>query len=121
MAFNCDRKFSNFSLAQWRSGHLVSTQQPTDNRGGASTSAVVNILVANVQAPPATEFTLIQTGAVWKYLDNGSDQGVAWRASAFDDSAWKAGPAELGYGDGGEKTVVIDGPSGASTNRSAPA
>ncbi len=43
--------------------------------------------------------TLVATGSVWKYLDNGSDQGVAWIAPAFNDSAWKSGPAPLGYGD----------------------
>lgn len=86
----------------------------TDNRGGASTSAVVNILVANVQAPPATEFTLIQTGAVWKYLDNGVDQGTNWIALDFNDILWSSGPAELGYGDASEgrpeATVLSFGP-----------
>jgi hypothetical protein len=52
--------------------------------------------------------TLIATGAVWKYLDNGTDQGTAWYAPGFDDSTWKSGPAELGYGDGDEATVVED-------------
>jgi hypothetical protein len=55
--------------------------------------------------------TLIARGAVWKYLDNGSDQGVAWRAPGFDDSSWASGPAELGYGEGDENTVVNGGPS----------
>ena len=49
--------------------------------------------------------SLISTGAVWKYLDNGSDQGTAWRAAAFDDSSWASGPAQLGYGDGDEATT----------------
>jgi hypothetical protein len=35
----------------------------------------------------------------WKYLDDGSDQGTAWRDGAFDDKAWRSGPAPLGYGD----------------------
>ena len=42
---------------------------------------------------------LVQTDAAWKYLDNGTDQGTAWRASAFVDSGWASGPAPLGYGD----------------------
>ncbi|MFV2065593.1 MAG: lamin tail domain-containing protein, partial [Pirellulales bacterium] len=50
--------------------------------------------------------TLLPTGSVWKYLDDGSDQGVAWREPAFDDSSWASGPAPLGYGDGNESTVV---------------
>lgn len=53
---------------------------------------------------------LIAPGATWKYLDNGSDQGTAWRALDFDDSAWASGFAELGYGDGDEATTNSYGP-----------
>ncbi|MFH1107983.1 MAG: lamin tail domain-containing protein [Planctomycetota bacterium] len=49
---------------------------------------------------------LIESGAVWAYLDTGSDQGTAWTALGFDDSAWRYGAAQLGYGDGDETTVV---------------
>lgn len=56
---------------------------------------------------PAT--TLVPFGATWKYLDNGSDQGTAWRGSSFDDSSWASGAAQLGYGDGDEVTVVSYG------------
>jgi len=48
----------------------------------------------------------LETGAVWKYLDDGSDQGAAWRESGFDDSKWKSGPSQLGYGENDENTVV---------------
>ncbi len=47
-------------------------------------------------------------GGEWKYLDTGVDQGTAWRATAFDDSSWASGDAELGFGDGDETTVVTD-------------
>ncbi len=50
--------------------------------------------------------TLIAAGSVWKFLDNGSNQGTAWREPDFDDSTWDSGPAELGYGDGDEVTEV---------------
>ncbi len=56
---------------------------------------------------------LIPLSAAWKYLDNGSNQGTAWRATAFNDAAWASGPAQLGYGDGDEATVVNGGPSGS--------
>jgi hypothetical protein len=56
-----------------------------------------------------TTQSLISAGATWKYLDNGSDQGTAWRAKAFNDSSWSAGPAKLGYGEGNEATVVSYG------------
>ncbi|HYV12785.1 MAG TPA: metallophosphoesterase [Pyrinomonadaceae bacterium] len=58
----------------------------------------------------AADTTLVPTGAIWKYLDNGSNQGTAWRASGFDDSTWPSGAAQLGYGDGDEVTTVGFGP-----------
>src|SRR5687767_7723708 len=50
--------------------------------------------------------TLIPTGSVWKYLADGSDQGVAWRPLGFSDVAWPSGPTEIGFGDGDEATNV---------------
>lgn len=63
----------------------------------------------------SAQTTLIPYGATWKYLDNGSNQGTAWRDSLFNDATWLSGPAQLGYGDGDESTVVSFGPS--STNK----
>ena len=59
---------------------------------------------------------LIPTNSVWKYLDNGSDQGTAWRELGFNDSSWSSGRAELGYGDGDEATTLSFGGSGSSSN-----
>jgi len=55
---------------------------------------------------------VVQAGATWSYLDDGSDQMTAWREPAFDDSAWPAGPAELGNGDNDEATPINIGPIG---------
>ncbi len=65
-----------------------------------------------IGAPPGDlEFaTLVPAGAEWRYLDNGSNAGTAWRASNFDDSAWKRGPAQLGYGDDDVVTTIGFGP-----------
>jgi hypothetical protein len=57
---------------------------------------------------------LVPAGASWKYLDNGSNQGIAWRDPGFDDSSWPTGLAQLGYGEGDESTVVSYGPSTSS-------
>ncbi|HEX2980849.1 MAG TPA: hypothetical protein VHO48_11340, partial [Anaerolineaceae bacterium] len=59
-------------------------------------------------AGPAVE-TWIEAGASWKYLDNGSNLGTAWRASGFNDATWASGAAILGYGDGHEATTVSYG------------
>lgn len=87
-------------------------------RGGAArrrtgawvggTAAVAFCAAAALAAQP----TLIDRGATWRYLDDGSDQGTAWREPAFDDSGWALGAAQLGYGDGDEVTVVSFGPDG---------
>jgi len=65
---------------------------------------------ANQISPNATEVILIPTGATWRYLDDGSDQGAAWYSPIFDDSTWAAGPAKLGYGNGNEATLLSYGP-----------
>ena len=49
---------------------------------------------------------------VWKYSDMGTDLGTSWRNSDFSDTSWKSGQAELGYGDGDEKTVIEGGAVG---------
>ncbi|WP_224246580.1 glycoside hydrolase family protein [Hyalangium gracile] len=46
----------------------------------------------------------ISMGATWRYDDRGVDPGSQWMMPAYDDSAWRAGPAQLGYGDGDEAT-----------------
>ncbi len=61
-------------------------------------------------ASGGTSQVLVSRGSVWKYLDDGSNQGTTWRKSRFDDSSWAEGPAQLGYGDGDEATVVSYGP-----------
>jgi calcineurin-like phosphoesterase family protein/purple acid phosphatase-like protein len=75
-------------------------------------SLVLGVLPSDLWAQTA----LVPRGATWSYLDNGSDQGIAWRETAFDDSTWASGPAELGYGDGGEATLANCGPSAPACN-----
>jgi hypothetical protein len=72
-----------------------------NNAFGTAVSAAASLVVTPV---------LLSSNVVWKYLDNGSDQGTAWRQRGFNDSAWPSGLAQLGYGDGDEATVVGYGP-----------
>ncbi len=58
---------------------------------------------------------IVPRGAEWKFLDTGTDPGTEWTAIGFNDLSWKVGPAELGYGDGDENTVV--GFGGNAQNR----
>lgn len=48
---------------------------------------------------------LLPQESLWKYLDNGSDQGSAWRTTSFSDNSWRTGRARLGYGDAVNTTV----------------
>lgn len=59
----------------------------------------------------STETVLVPVRSFWRYLDNGTDQGTVWRDLTFNDNAWSAGPAQLGYGDGDETTKVGYGPN----------
>ncbi|MEH7251889.1 metallophosphoesterase [Neobacillus niacini] len=45
----------------------------------------------------APEKVLLGKASTWKYLDDGSNQGTAWKAADFNDSSWKSGAAPLGY------------------------
>ncbi len=89
-------------------GAYTITAVATDNDSATTTSSVVNLSVA---VPINT--TLVAKGATWKYLDNGSDQGTAWKETSFNDTAWASGPAVLGGGDAHVVTNVNLGPSGA--------
>ena len=80
--------YENFDIVNWEHGDVRFDSTPPD--------------------------TFVPLGAEWRYLDNGTNQGTAWREAAFDDSTWQAGPAQLGYGDGDEATVVNCGPNSPS-------
>jgi len=88
-------------------GSYTLTAVATDDTGLNTTSAGIDITVTTTTVVPVS---LIATGSVWRYLDNGSDQGTAWQALSFNDSAWLAGPGQLGYGDGDEATLLNFGP-----------
>ena len=51
----------------------------------------ISALVLLLSMVDARAAVFIETGATWKYLDDGSDQGTAWRTSGFIDSGWAEG------------------------------
>ncbi len=76
------------------------------------------LLVAMWLVQPLSAKADVQTlvdafAANWRYLDNGSNQGTAWRARVFNDRSWNIGISILGYGYGGEATVINSGFPGA--------
>jgi hypothetical protein len=76
-------------------GTYVLRLSASDGALNASDDVTITIQHAVVTVPT----TLVGEGSVWKYLDNGSDQGTGWIAPASNDSTWQSGPAPLGYGD----------------------
>ena len=89
-------------------GVVYFTTDGSDPRGADGSphpdaQLVKGFTVENILLPKSSE---------WKYLDDGSDQGTAWREPEFDDSQWKSGKARLGYGDDGETTTTGYGPDG---------
>ena len=57
----------------------------------------------------------IQQGNIWRYFKGTSFPGANWNTREFDDSAWLAGPAGMGYGDGDDQTVLNDMPGNYMT------
>lgn len=53
----------------------------------------------------------IAEASEWKYLDDGSDQGTAWRDAGYDDSGWASGTGPLGYGNAVTTTLGFGGDS----------
>ncbi len=105
-------------------GYLQTTSDKYTLSGTANAATTRSVLVNGVPASwsaqdgtwqSAGSFavaeSLVSAGSEWKYLDDGSDQGTTWRGSGFDDSTWRAGKAQLGYGDNDEATVINSGPS----------
>ncbi|MCY3859028.1 MAG: metallophosphoesterase [Gammaproteobacteria bacterium] len=107
-------------------GESTVTFTATDSAGNTSsltiTVTVVDTTAPNIMAPDSVTINLSSTeegvsatptfigaNATWRYLDDGSDQGTAWRENDFDDSEWSSGAAELGFGDGDETTLLDSG------------
>ncbi|MFT6861980.1 MAG: hypothetical protein ACJAVK_000534 [Akkermansiaceae bacterium] len=89
--------------------------------GGSLNPAATLITLGGGEGGGPVTTTYVDTGDVWKYLDDGSNQGTAWRAPTFDDNSWASGPSQLGYGDDDEATVVgfIDTNPGGTIQKNA--
>ncbi|MHC4533160.1 MAG: protein kinase domain-containing protein [Planctomycetota bacterium] len=50
--------------------------------------------------------TLVSPDAMWKYLDDGSDQGTAWYSNGFDESDWARDSMKLNFMATGNKNIT---------------
>ncbi|MEK3731848.1 MULTISPECIES: PA14 domain-containing protein [Paenibacillus] len=73
----------------------------TTEDGAHQAAAVINVGAAGA-AILAAGLHFIEKDSQWTYLDDGSDQGTAWKEPNFDDSSWKKAPAPLGYAGSGK-------------------
>jgi hypothetical protein len=77
-----------------------------DTAGSAATSSVVTVAFG---AGTALGSTLVATGSVWRYFDQGSLPATNWFTADYSDAGWSGGPAQLGYGNAGDATTVSYG------------
>jgi chitodextrinase len=82
-------------------GFEVVALDAAGNRSAASSVVVTT-------APAVTPVVTASTS--WRFLDTGVDPGASWTTAGFDDSAWRTGLGQFGYGDGDEASVVGFGP-----------
>lgn len=65
-----------------------------------------------VPPPPAS----LSSAAEWRYLVTPTAAPTGWNQPGFADTAWPAGGAQLGFGDGDEATVIGYGASASNKN-----
>ncbi|MGJ8643183.1 MAG: lamin tail domain-containing protein [Luteolibacter sp.] len=91
-----------FGSADTNPDAYVNSLDPRLPGGAVNTAASV----LSFDGSEGSTTPIVQTGATWSYLDDGSDQGTAWFGTDFNASSWSTGPSQLGYGDDDEATVV---------------
>lgn len=82
----------------------------TAEDGERAGSDEVTVQSGRPQPGPVTVFP---SGSAWRYLDS-ADAPPGWTATDFNDSSWRTGIAEFGYGDGDESTVISFGTDAAN-------
>ncbi len=76
--------------------------------GGSPTGPWTGFTRHAAVADPPARTELVSVLSTWRYLDSAAAP-AGWRSPGFDDSAWRWGAAELGFGDSGEQTVLTPG------------
>lgn len=101
-------KLNDFKIAQNEISALylknISSQITAEEKAGYNFKGWVN----------PVKGLLIPKKSVWKYLDDGTDQGTTWKETTYSDAGWKSGQAELGYGETDQITTVGYGASSSN-------
>jgi hypothetical protein len=102
---------TNLSAAALQTGlNVLAVEVHQANTNSTDLSFDLELTGTVAPAETLTE-ALVPRGAVWKYLDNGSNPPTNWHSLTYNDDAWPSGPARLGYGGDGEITTVSFGPN----------
>jgi hypothetical protein len=90
-------KNADKAIDDWRNWTFSS------RRGGTPGTVETEDTVTSIANPEislaTTGIPYVTYGDAWKYNDLSVDLGTAWRAPAYDDSAWPQGPGLLGFED----------------------
>jgi hypothetical protein len=98
-------------------GTEISADIPTGQKLELSCIPKTGYIFSNWVVTGGQEYdsTLVSRGDTWKYLESWATPAWNWTSLNYDDTSWKNGVAELGYGDGDETTVIEFG--GDSQNK----
>ena len=66
---------------------------------------LTEIEVLDLPDAPEPPVALVGAESTWRYNDSGT-MPARWTEASFDDASWSTGPAQFGFGDGDEATVV---------------
>ncbi len=77
---------------------LAFTSSAFSDPQGAGTFDAMEWRVSELNQIGGGEREIMPGGRTWSFLDDGSDQGTAWKETGFDDSSWDMGAAPLGFG-----------------------
>jgi hypothetical protein len=92
----------------------------SDPQGTGSFGAMQWRIAEVANLGDAEDTTILPAGAVWSYLDDGSDQGTAWRETDFNDFSWSSGQLPAGYGGISGTTLVTAINFGPDSNNKYP-
>lgn len=73
--------------------------------------SVFYVRVVSAPTPPPQKLITRGTNSIWRYRDAASAAPANWATDSFDDSAWPAGPAQLGFSnneENDEATLIAD-------------
>lgn len=70
----------------------------TDGSDPRLTGGGINPSAIRIDGAVSDSTLLAARSPNWRYLDDGSDQGSAWKEPTYDNSGWATGNAPLGFG-----------------------